>query len=219
MMEWGIVKKNDIYLYSTSVENMFINELLPIAPGEYVKVYLFGLMYAEQERPISAAAAAKALRMTREEIDNAWKYWEKWGAVRLEREDAEGDDGNYRVVFLSQIEAFYGSKGPSRARAVPAAAASREERTAAATEEENSILNQLSALIDDARATEDQAERTELYEQAMGYILDLAVELPVYQRQVLYAYNAKVIDASSMPSEINPYTSPLDHIWELKFAE
>ena len=53
----------------------------------------------------------------------------------------------------------------------------------------------------------------------MGYILDLAVELPVYQRQVLYAYNAKVIDASSMPSEINPYTSPLDHIWELKFAE
>ena len=136
-------RKNDIYLYSTSVENMFINELLPIAPGEYVKVYLFGLMYAEQERPISAAAAAKALRMTREEIDNAWKYWEKWGAVRLEREDAESDDGNYRVVFLSQIEAFYGSKGPSRTRAVPAAAASREERTAAATEEENSILNQL----------------------------------------------------------------------------
>ena len=84
---------------------------------------------------------------------------------------------------------------------------------------ENSILNQLSALIDDARATEDQADRTELYKQAMGYILDLAVELPVYQRQVLYAYNAKVIDASSMPSEINPYTSPLDHIWELKFAE
>jgi len=53
----------------------------------------------------------------------------------------------------------------------------------------------------------------------MGYVLDLAVELPVYQRQVLYAYNSKVIDPSSVPSEINPYTSPLDHIWELKFAE
>ena len=84
---------------------------------------------------------------------------------------------------------------------------------------ENKILNQLSQVIDSARETEDQAVRTELYEEAMGYVLDLAVELPVYQRQVLYAYNAKVIDPSSVPSEINPYTSPLDHIWELKFAE
>ena len=27
-------------LFSTSVENLFISELLPAAPGEYVKVYL-----------------------------------------------------------------------------------------------------------------------------------------------------------------------------------
>ena len=33
-------------LFSTSVENMFISELLPAAPGDYVKVYLFGLMNA-----------------------------------------------------------------------------------------------------------------------------------------------------------------------------
>ena len=33
-------------LFSTSVENLFISELLPAAPGEYVKVYLFGLMNA-----------------------------------------------------------------------------------------------------------------------------------------------------------------------------
>ncbi len=84
---------------------------------------------------------------------------------------------------------------------------------------ENSILNDLSDVIDEARATNDPAERTALYEEAMGYVLDLAVELPVYQRNVLYAYNSNVIDPASMPSELNPYTSPLDHIWELKFAE
>ncbi len=84
---------------------------------------------------------------------------------------------------------------------------------------ENSILSDLSDVIDEARATNDQAERTELYEEAMGYILDLAIELPVYQRNVLYAYNSKVIDPASMPSELNPFTNPLDHIWELKFAE
>ena len=84
--------------------------------------------------------------------------------------------------------------------------------------EELDILDNLSELIDQARETNDQAQRTALYEEAMGYVLDLAVELPVYQRDVLYAYNAKVIDPESMPSEVNPYSSPLDRIWELKFA-
>ena len=85
---------------------------------------------------------------------------------------------------------------------------------------ETDILNDLSDIIDDARETEDRKLRTEYYEEAMGYVLDLAVELPVYQRKVLYAYNTNVIDASSMPSasEINPYSSPLDRIWEIKFA-
>ena len=86
--------------------------------------------------------------------------------------------------------------------------------------EETIILNELSALIDDARETENKEERTELYEQAMGKVLDLAVELPVYQRMVLYAYDANVINTNSIPSadELNPYTSPLDHIWEIEFA-
>jgi ABC-type transport system substrate-binding protein len=84
--------------------------------------------------------------------------------------------------------------------------------------EENKILNDLSEVIDEARETEDQEERTDLYREAMGYVLDLAVELPVYQRDVLYAFNANVINSSSMPSEINPYTSPLDRIWEVEFA-
>ena len=85
--------------------------------------------------------------------------------------------------------------------------------------EENKILNDLSAVIDEARETEDQQTRTELYKEAMGYVLDLAVELPVYQRDVLYAYNSNIIKSESLPSEINPYTSPLDKIWEVEFAK
>jgi len=84
--------------------------------------------------------------------------------------------------------------------------------------EETHILNELSDLIDQARETNDQAVRADLYEQAMGYVLDLAVELPVYQRDVLYAYNTKVINSDTISSEINPYSSPLDRIWELEFA-
>ena len=81
------------------------------------------------------------------------------------------------------------------------------------------ILDELADLIDAARETNDQKVRSELYKEAMGYILDLAVELPVYQRDVLYAYNANVIKSESLPSEVNPYSSPLDRIWEIEFVD
>ncbi len=89
------------------------------------------------------------------------------------------------------------------------------------TDEEKDILDKLSDLIDEARSTNDKSERTELYEKAMGQILDLAIELPVYQRSVLYAYNSKVINSETLPSEqeMNPYSSPLDRIWEIEFAD
>ncbi len=87
--------------------------------------------------------------------------------------------------------------------------------------EELDILDELADLIDAGRETNDKNERKEIYKEAMGLILDLAVELPVYQRDVLYAYNANVIDPASMPAAdaLNPYSSPLDRIWEIKFAE
>ena len=84
--------------------------------------------------------------------------------------------------------------------------------------EELDILDKLSEKIELARETNDQSKRAKLYEEAMGYVLDLAVELPVYQRDVLYAYNANIIKSSSLPSDVNPYSSPLDRIWELEFA-
>ncbi|MBR0447367.1 MAG: hypothetical protein IIX28_02750, partial [Clostridia bacterium] len=86
------------------------------------------------------------------------------------------------------------------------------------TSEELGILDDLSDLIDEARETNDKDERKELYKEAMGYILDLAVELPVYQRDVLYAYDGNVINTDSLPENVNPYSSPLDRIWELEFA-
>ena len=58
----------------------------------------------------------------------------------------------------------------------------------------------------------------QLFELGQSLVLDLAVELPVYQRDVLYAYNSKVINSNTISSEINPYSSPLDRIWELEFA-
>ena len=85
--------------------------------------------------------------------------------------------------------------------------------------DETRILTELSNLIDEARETTDQAVRASKYKEAMSLVLDLAVELPVYQRSVLYAYNKNIINEETIPTDINPYSSPLDRIWEIEFAE
>lgn len=67
----------------TPVENMFISEYMLGAPGEYVKVYLYGLMlcYHNQAR-MSLTSMARDLQVTEEEIERAFRYWERSGIVR-----------------------------------------------------------------------------------------------------------------------------------------
>lgn len=79
---------------------------------------------------------------------------------------------------------------------------------------EYSVIRELSGIIDDARESMDQAVRKPLYQEAMSLVLDLAVELPVYQRQELFAYNSKTV--SGFNDNVNPYSSPLEKIWELE---
>ncbi len=98
--------------------------------------------------------------------------------------------------------------------------------------EETTILNTLSELIDDAREIENQEDeggvegRISLYKKAMEQSLALAVELPVYQRKTMYAFNANTIDVSTLNLSSEPdnrghvdgnsFSSPLAKIWEVK---
>ena len=80
---------------------------------------------------------------------------------------------------------------------------------------ENDIINNyLSPLIDEARSIMDDKLRAPMYEAAMKYVLELAIEMPVYQRKTLYAYNTKTL--KGLNSDVNPYSSPLEKIWELE---
>lgn len=68
---------------STPVENMFITEYMLRAPGNFVKVYLYGLMlcYHSAAR-MSLASMGKDLDMPEEEVERAFRYWEREGLVR-----------------------------------------------------------------------------------------------------------------------------------------
>ena len=74
-------------------------------------------------------------------------------------------------------------------------------------DEELSIIQELSELIERARKTNDQDRRTQLYARALDIVMQLAVELPTYQRDDLFAYNGSKIDISTLTpdSELTPY--------------
>jgi peptide/nickel transport system substrate-binding protein len=82
---------------------------------------------------------------------------------------------------------------------------------------EYKIITELSEIIEDARSYMDQATRIPLYEQAMSLVLDLAVEMPVYQRKNLYAYNSSTV--TGFPTSVNEYSSPLEKVWELELVK
>ena len=63
---------------------------------------------------------------------------------------------------------------------------------------EAEIVEQISEKIDAGRKTLDQAERKDIYADTLTLIMQLAVELPTYQRKDLISWNKNVIDESTL---------------------
>jgi DnaD/phage-associated family protein len=68
---------------TTTVDNMFINEYLPAAKGEYVKVYIYGLFLASHGKGNSIEELTRALSMSYEEAFEAFQYLELSGLIEI----------------------------------------------------------------------------------------------------------------------------------------
>lgn len=86
----------DIHLYTdsssqlTSVSNIFIDEFMPDANGEFVKVYLYLLRcIGSNAQNCTISAIADLFMHTDKDILRALRYWEKQGVLALDY-DAEG---------------------------------------------------------------------------------------------------------------------------------
>lgn len=106
-MKYYRPRNKDIYLGDTPIENIFLNEFLPSAPGDFVKVYLFARLYAETGRALTDREMTGQLGLTEERILEAWEYWESMGAVRRRNMDGDGRL-DYSVEFLNLKEQLYG---------------------------------------------------------------------------------------------------------------
>ncbi len=85
---------------------------------------------------------------------------------------------------------------------------------------EKGIIEELSALIEQGRDVNDQATRSAIYVKALDKVMDLAVEMPTYQRNDCVAYNKNVISEKSLnaPKTTTAYAGVIDKIWELDYV-
>lgn len=104
-MEYRRDKIDNIFIYDTRVENIFISEYMAVAPGEYVKVYLLGLMYAESKQPVENRILASQLNMAPKDVASAWKYWADKGLVKIKSERGNSDEV---ISFVNIREKMFG---------------------------------------------------------------------------------------------------------------
>lgn len=81
-----------------------------------------------------------------------------------------------------------------------------------------SVIEKLSDLIDRGRSFIDEATRSDIYAQALDLVMELAVEMPTYQRNDLTVYNKTKIDSTTLNQNPTSYEGLFAKIWEVGYV-
>ena len=87
------------------------------------------------------------------------------------------------------------------------------------TMNQKQALEYLAELIEMGTKYMSVEERKPIYEKALEVLAQLAIEIPTYQRKNMFAYDNKVIDATTLSDVVTPYWGPIAQIWKLSFAD
>jgi DnaD/phage-associated family protein len=86
----------------TPVSNVFIENYMHAARGEFVKVYLLGLKYCISGEPgVASQIMASSLHLLETDVLNAWTYWSDAGVVKMIPMD---NMGNFSIQFMDLDE-------------------------------------------------------------------------------------------------------------------
>ena len=74
----------------TPIENIFIDQYMPKANGEFVKLYLYLLRCAGTDRELSLSSIADVFDHTEKDVKRALSYWEKLELLKLQYDSNGG---------------------------------------------------------------------------------------------------------------------------------
>ncbi len=116
----------EAYLFETHIENIFINEYMPTAPGDYVKVYIYALFHCEHNIGINNSEIAAHLSLSPEAVKKAWTYWEEVGIIKKTHYEQD-IDFNYDIIFLSPKAMLYKKNAAKKTKKKPEGILDRQD--------------------------------------------------------------------------------------------
>ncbi len=84
-------------------------------------------------------------------------------------------------------------------------------------DDEKVLINRLAKLIEEGRETNNRDERAAIYAEALDVVMQLATELPTYQRNDLVVYNTDVIDVNTLNQNPTHNEGVVSRIWEVDY--
>jgi DnaD/phage-associated family protein len=175
----------NVFLHDTQVENLFIAEYMIDAPGDYVKVYLYALMLAQNEIRRSDGDIAKALSLEEDDVKKAFRFFEEMGLLKV-----EGD----RVIIENLKEKLYGRNYRNGAEDTnDIYERSETEQNAEEEEKEQDAYGRLlnnepiARMVKEIQTTTGRFLGIQEKESIMSLIKDLGVRPEVISRAYTYA--------------------------------
>lgn len=103
-----VIEKGEIDFGVTIIDNIFIEDYMPIAKGSFVKVYLYAYknMSSNTNFEITNERLAKNLKLNVRDVEDAWDYWESEGVI----EKVFKVDGDFDIEF-KDLKKYYVENG------------------------------------------------------------------------------------------------------------
>lgn len=172
--------RNQSQTVVTEVSNLFIDEYMAEANGEFVKAYLYLLRLSQTPgEDVSEAALADRLNCTETDVGRALRYWEKQGLIRRDGE---------ALLLLQPDERSTESGRTQAATSGAGAAQNAEAMPPAADETEASEPRKGAKQYSVSQASIDKLQEDREFQQIL-YVSEKYLARPLSSRDIqLFAY-------------------------------
>jgi DnaD/phage-associated family protein len=113
-MTYSIERPREMRLEDTALPNIFIEDILPDAEGDFVRVYLYAYMRCKQGMELTHSQIAEALGISIEKVLSAWRYFAEERKIVRKIQRSRGDETLYDIEFIDLKGEMYGSKKTGR---------------------------------------------------------------------------------------------------------
>jgi DnaD/phage-associated family protein len=113
-MSYSIEKPRELRLEDTALPNIFIEDILPDADGDFVRVYLYAYMRCKQGVTMTHSQIAECLGLPLEKVLAAWRYFSEERKIVRKIPQSPGDETLYDIEFIDLKGEMYAPKKNGR---------------------------------------------------------------------------------------------------------